>query len=87
MALMVSYTQVNNFDTWQPGFHAAEALRNQSGISNPRIFRSVKDGNDVVILFDVRDADEARTFLTSDRAREAMKNIGVVSGPRLTFFT
>ena len=62
-------------------------MRNQGGITNPRIFRSETNGNDVVILFDVRDADEARAFLTSDRAREAMKNIGVVTGPRITFFT
>ena len=87
MAQMITNVQVSDFDSWKPGFEAAESLRNSGGgISNPRIFRSVTDANDVVIMFDVEDAAKARTFLASDPLKEAMKNIGVVSGPRITFF-
>lgn len=88
MAQIIANTQVKDFDSWKPGFEAAEPLRNSGGgISNPRIFRSVTDGNDIVIIFDVEDVDRARAFLTSDRIKEAMKNIGVVNGPRITAFS
>lgn len=85
MTQLISNIQVSDFDSWKPGFEAAEPMRNSGGgMSNPRIFRSVADGNDVVIIFDVEDVDKARTFLTSDRVKEMMKNIGVVGGPRVT---
>jgi hypothetical protein len=83
MPTIASVTQVKDFDSWKTAFEKFESLRNQNGMSNPRFFRMVDDRNTIVLLFDVDDIDRARTFLASPQVTEAMKNIGVVSGPRI----
>jgi hypothetical protein len=79
MPTLVSVTEVSDFDTWKPGFERFEALRNQNGVSNPRIFRLEGDANKFVIVFDVDDIEKALSFLKSDQARESMKSIGVTN--------
>lgn len=79
MANIVSVTEVKDFDQWKPQFERFEAVRNESGVRNPRIFRFRSNPNRFVVLFDVDDVERALSGLTSDRVRGVMKDIGVTS--------
>jgi hypothetical protein len=79
MQNLASITEVDNFDTWKPAFERFEYLRNENGVSNPRIFRLEHDANRFIVVFDVVDLDKALGFLNSAQTQEAMKKIGVLS--------
>jgi hypothetical protein len=49
------------------------------------VFRSAEDPNDVVILQDVADVTQARTWLGADDLKAAMQKGGVIGSPSFRF--
>ena len=85
MGLMIIHHKVNDFAAWKPIYDAHEPKRIGAGLSNGRVFQSVDDGNDVVILFDMADAQRARDFAASEDLRTTMARAGVLGPPTLHF--
>ena len=54
-------------------------MRDAAGLTNPRIFRSETDGNEVIIVFDVADEAKARSFEASNELQEGMRKAGVTN--------
>jgi heme-degrading monooxygenase HmoA len=59
--------------------------RKAAGSKGGRLFRSEKDPNEVVILFEWGDLGKAHKFVESDDLRQTMERAGVVGKPDLYF--
>ena len=77
--------KVKDYAAWRAGYDGHEKSRLAAGITNGRVFRSVEDPNDVVVLQDVADVAKARTWVGSDDLKTAMQKSGVVGSPSIRF--
>jgi hypothetical protein len=83
---LITRVGLSDYDVWRVGFDSFEERRNAAGIRNPRIYRDVNDGNQVVVVFDIADADKARQFFASGEVQQAMREGGGVLAPPLLSF-
>lgn len=79
------HLKVKDYAAWRTGYDGREKGRLSAGITNGRVFRSLEDPNDVVVLQDVTDVAKARTWLTSDDSKAAMQKSGVIGSPNIRF--
>jgi hypothetical protein len=77
--------KVKDYAAWRMGYDGHEKTRHTAGITNPRVFRSAEDPNDIVVLQDVADVSKARTWLGSEDIKAAMLKNGVVGSPTIRF--
>ncbi len=77
--------KVKDYAMWRTGYNEHEKSRVSAGLTNGRVFRSVEDPNDVVILQDVADVARARTWLGSDDLKASMQKNGVIGSPNIRF--
>ncbi len=56
-----------------------------AGLSNPRVYRSADDRNELVIVFDAADLKKAKEFASSAELKETMMNAGVADAPTIFF--
>jgi len=77
--------KVKDYSKWKPVFDEHGAKRKAAGSKGGRLFRSEKDPNDVVILFEWEDPGKAHQFAESQDLRQAMERAGVVGKPDLHF--
>jgi hypothetical protein len=75
--------KVEDFNTWRTSYNGHEKDRASAGITNGRVFRSADDQNDVVILADVADVSEARTWFGSSEMKSVMEKSGVLGSPSI----
>ena len=83
MALMIIRHRVKDFADWKKVFDGHAGAQKGTGLTNPKVFRSVGDTNETVILFDVADVASAKTFGTSPELKAAMRSAGVLDEPTL----
>ena len=83
-ALLVRH-KVQDYATWKPIFDEHGTTRQASGSRGSRLFRSASDPNELVILFDWDELDNARQFAQSDDLRETMQRAGVTDHPDIYF--
>lgn len=78
---MVTRHKVRDYDHWKSYF--ADGMKDAAswGMTNPRVFRSSDDPNELVILIDLADIDRAKTYMAKPEVGEIMKNAGVVDMP------
>jgi hypothetical protein len=81
MALVIVRHKVKDFAAWKNAFDAHASARGTAGLSNTRLFRSVDDPSEVVILFDTDDIGKAKQFIESPELKSAMAAAGVVDNP------
>jgi heme-degrading monooxygenase HmoA len=77
--------KVEDFSRWKPIFDEHGATRKAGGSRGGRLFRSVEDPQEVVILFEWDDLDKARQFAQSEDLRQAMQRAGVTDRPDVYF--
>lgn len=78
---------VKDYAAWRAGYDGQEKNRLSAGITNGRVFCSVADPNELVILQDVADVAKARTWLGSEDLKAAMQKSGVIGSPSIRFAT
>jgi hypothetical protein len=81
MALVIVRHKVNDFVTWKRAFDAHAPARADAGLSNTRLYRSVDNPSEVIILFDTDDIAMAKRFVSSPELKSAMADAGVVDTP------
>jgi hypothetical protein len=79
--------QVSNYDQWKTGYDADAPARENAGLKQERLLRSVDHPNEVVILFSASDLEKAKAFASSKELREKMKKVGVIDEPDAYFLT
>lgn len=76
---------VGGFDEWKSHFDEGDATRREHGQQSAQVFRSVDDPNEVVVLFEWDDEDNARAFHDSEERRERREAAGVEEHPDVTY--
>jgi heme-degrading monooxygenase HmoA len=77
--------KVQDYAKWKPIFDEHAAKRKAGGSKGGRLFRSEKDPNEVVILFEWEDSGKAHKFIESEDLRRTMDRAGVVGKPDVYF--
>ena len=85
MGMLIIRHKVKDYNEWRPGFDRHARAQKSAGLTNPRVFRSSDDQNEVVILFDTDDTKKAKDFLASPDLKETMAKAGVTDRPTVYF--
>jgi heme-degrading monooxygenase HmoA len=77
--------KVQDYEKWKPFFDEHGSTRQASGSRGGQLFRNADDPNEVVILFDWDDLEQARKFTQSEDLRQVMQQAGVADKPDIYF--
>ena len=75
--------KVKDFNAWQTSYNANEKNRTTAGITKSKVFRSVAEPNDVLLLQDVADVSKARTWYGSSEMKAVLEKSGVIGSPSI----
>ena len=81
MVTVIMQHEVKDFAQWKPIFDADESNRAKAGIKLSGLYTSVKNPNDVTMIFEAPGAEVLDTFMSDPNLQEAMKKGGVISAP------
>ena len=77
--------KVADYTTWKPMFDEGEMGRRAVGSKGGSVFRNADDPNEVFILMEVADLEQARQAARSEELRQSMQRAGVADQPDLYF--
>ena len=72
--------KVEDYVRWKPVYDGMEGLRKANGASDARVFRNTDDPNEVVVLLEWDNMENARRYTGLPELREAMQRGGTI-GP------
>jgi len=75
--VLVIRHKVEDYARWKTAFDEGIAMRKAGGEKSYRIFHTDDDPNNLVLLFEWDNLDNARKYLKSEILREAMQQAGV----------
>jgi hypothetical protein len=75
--------KVKDFNAWQASYSGNERNRTTAGITKSKVFRSIDDPNDVLLLQDVADVSKVRTWYGTSEMKSTMEKSGVVGSPSI----
>jgi hypothetical protein len=85
MNIVIIRHKVADYAKWRPAFDADEERRKVAGFTNPRVYRSADDKNEIVAIFDIADIKKAKEFVSAPDLKELMMKAGVVDQPTMFF--
>jgi heme-degrading monooxygenase HmoA len=85
MPYMLVRHKVEDYEKWKPVFDEHQSTRKESGGKGGYLFRNAEDSNEVVILLEWDDIEDARQFAQSEDLRETMQRAGVTEQPDIYF--
>ena len=77
--------KVEDYAKWRPAFDEHGAARQASGCKGTHVFRNAEDPNEIVMLLEWDDLENARQLTQSEDLREAMQRSGVADQPDIYF--
>jgi heme-degrading monooxygenase HmoA len=78
--------KVEDYERWKPVFdHDHGATRARRGSKGGRILRNAEDPNELVILLEWDNLENAQRFANADDLKDAMQRAGVVDQPDVYF--
>ena len=77
--------RVMDYSVWKLAYDAHLPKRLEAGLAEQHLFRSANDANEVIILFEARYINRAKTFFESPELRERMEKAGVIDMPDIYF--
>jgi hypothetical protein len=84
--MLIRHT-VADFNQWKPVYDAHQLARQEAGLKEEYLLRSIDNPNEVILLFTVQDLEKARAFAASPDLRETMGKAGVLDKPDIIFLT
>lgn len=81
MVTVIVNHEENDFAKWKPVFDADETNRVKAGIKQLGLYTSVKNPNEVTMIFEASDANVMDSYMGDPRMQETMKKGGVISAP------
>ncbi len=85
MPYLVIRQKVEDYAKWKTLFDENGATRKASGSKGGSLFRNADDPNELVILLEVDDLQNARQFAQSEDLRETWQRAGVADKPDIYF--
>lgn len=83
----ILHHRVADFDVWLEGYDKAGELQRDGGIIGQAANRSIDEPDLVTVYHQAESFDTLRTFLANPDLAAAMKDLGVVSEPEVSFHT
>jgi hypothetical protein len=77
--------KVADYATWRPVFDKHKSMQVAAGLTNPRVYHTLDDANDLTIVFDMADAAKAKAFASSKDLKARMEKAGVVGQPVFSY--
>ena len=77
--------KVADYAKWKSVFDAHKVMRKAGGEKTYQIFHAAEDPDNLVLLFEWDNLDNARRFLESRDLRQAMQKAGVSGQPDIYF--
>jgi len=84
-SFMLVRHKVMNFKEWKGGYDDHLPKRVEAGLTEKYLLHGISDPNEVVILFEAKDLDRARSFAASQDLKDRMRVVGVVDKPDIYF--
>src|SRR5215211_4189393 len=78
---------VADYTAWRQVYDGFDEERRGMGVTGHAVYQSVDDPNDVTAWHDFETREQAESFASSDRLREAMTEAGVEGQPSIWFGT
>ncbi len=85
MATVYVHHKVKDYTAWRKAFDDLTSMRTGYGCTGHKVFQSPSDPNEITILTDWKDIDQAKSYATSPDLKEGMQNAGVISQPDVLF--
>lgn len=85
MTHLIIKHKVRDYTAWKNEFDNFADFRKTSGEKSYRILRPSEDPNDLTLLFEWDNDQNARTFFGSQELKSAMQRAGVAEEPRIQF--
>lgn len=85
MTYMLGKASVEDFETWKSNFDDNDSYRTDHGQRGFQVFQSADDPNEVVVLFEWDEAENARSLFASEEMRERLAKAGLKGQPDLSF--
>jgi quinol monooxygenase YgiN len=85
MATLFVHHKVKDYATWRKFFDESTATRTGYGCTGHKVFQSPSDPNEITILSEWKNIDQAKSYSASNVLRETMKDAGVISQPDVMF--
>jgi heme-degrading monooxygenase HmoA len=97
VAFTITRGRTKDFDNWRTNFDSLNERRRSSGVKNATIYRSAADPNDLLIVLEWDNLNNAQQYFQSQDVKQAMErggyerveiayleNWGGPSGPSMT---
>lgn len=81
----IVHITVEDFDTWKAGFESMDQVRQSSGVTSAKVYRSADNPNEIFIILEWLDGEKARSYHGSDVFKEALKRGGVIGSPDISY--
>lgn len=85
MIQVLVHHEVADYQSWRSVFDSALDFRHAGGERACRVFRKAGNPNDLTLLFEWEDMDQAQGYMTSEELRKKMKQAGVVGVPEIHY--
>jgi len=86
MGTLIIRHKVKDYSKWRPWFDQHAAAQKLAGLTDPRVFRSSDDENEVVILFHADDMKRAKDFVASPDLKQTMVKVRGHGQTNILFF-
>jgi quinol monooxygenase YgiN len=87
MATLFVNHDVADFDVWKQAYDDFDAERATMGVTGHGVYQAENNPNNVTIYHHFESMDAAKSFMSSERLREAMTTAGVQGEPKVWFTT
>jgi heme-degrading monooxygenase HmoA len=77
--------KVANYNAWKSTFDAFIETRRARGEKSFQILHPENEPNNLLLMFEWNSLENARSFMTSEELKNAMKQAGVVEEPQIQF--
>lgn len=85
MAYLLIWHKVKDYTAWKSNFDNAAEMRKAGGEKSYQILHPDDDPNNLVLLFEWDNLDNARNYVAAPELKEAMQQAGVVEEPEIYF--
>ena len=85
MATLFVHLKAQDYRAWRKVFDAATTTRTTYGCNGHKVFQSPSDLNEITVLMEWKNLDQAKAYSTSNDLRKVMKKAGVISQPDMMF--
>ena len=76
MVHVIGQLKLESYEKWKTFFDERSATRKESGSKEAHLFRNLDNQNEVMILFEWDNIENARKYMESDNLRKYLQNAG-----------